>query len=252
MKNPTKNQPSWYGRVWEMLDSIDSNLKSIPCLDVENYPEWQRNVVQQLLRQFFPLTPPTELLVITPETLGLLLGQRCSHLYALGAWLASASKVPDAAKRGKALKRKMVEQSHVPGMASALQAMETLALVLKDFAKDSSRFEELVQQAFKAALGQPNYQEAVEFFRGFATGLATHILKDGGLVRKTDATELHMKMFIHAEQAKKFRTVTELRAFLLKSGFTQETLGDDERLQKYCNRIKYAPGKRGRPPKQNK
>jgi hypothetical protein len=53
-------------------------------------------------------------------------------------------------------------------------------------------------------------------------------------------------MFMRSQKFQKFENVKELRNFLWDNGFSLETL-DDSRLQKYCQRIKYTPGKRGRP-----
>ena len=114
------------------------------------------------------------------------------------------------------------------------------------------QFKNKVEQTFKAALDRGKYQEALDFFRGFAEGFAIKGFSYGKIVRKTCATDLHLNMFMRAQKFKKFGGVPELRAFLLQNGFTEETLGDDSRLQKYCTRIKYAPGKRGRPAKANK
>jgi hypothetical protein len=108
------------------------------------------------------------------------------------------------------------------------------------------KFEEVVQQSFKTALKRGNYQEALEFFQGFAEGFAIKGFKDGSIVRKTPATELHLNMFMRSQKFQKFENVKELRNFLWDNGFSLETL-DDSRLQKYCQRIKYTPGKRGRP-----
>ena len=189
---------------------------------------------------------------MTPEKLGLFLGQKQANLYGMKDYFRSLAKDPQAVERGKENKRKMEQQAHIPAVANDLEAMRVLELMVKDFLKALPLYERNVQDAFKAALDQPNYQEAVEFFRGFASGLATQGFKDGRIVRTTEATDLHLRMFMQSQKVKEFKSVVELRAFLLQNGFTEETLGDDERLQKYCYRVGYAPGKRGRPSKQRK
>ena len=133
-----------------------------------------------------------------------------------------------------------------------LHAGNITGLLLEEFTKYFPEFERKVHMAFKAALDQPNYQEAVEFFRGYAAGLARPGIKNGQLAKRTEATTLQLKMFMHSEEISKLKNVRELRAFLLKNGVTKQMLGDDERLQKLCTRLGYAPGKRGRPSKPKK
>jgi hypothetical protein len=246
-KKTSKPLTTWFEQIWERVELVNTNPELAPYLDVDKFPQYQVNVVAKLIGQGLPLTPPKELKTMTPEKLGLVLGQQCATLYALGEYFQSLGDNPKTVKQGKEALEILRKQRHVPGVSSALHSARVLEMMAQELEKHFPKFEKNVHAAFKAALDQPNYQEAVEFFRGFATGLSKPGIKGGKLVRRTKATPLQMKMFMHPEQVAEMKNVKQLRGFLLKNGFTEETLGDDERLQKFCTRIGYAPGKRGRP-----
>jgi hypothetical protein len=250
MKNK-KSPSTWFERIWECTGLVNSNPELAPYWDLDKSPQYQVNVMAKLIGQGLPLTPPKTLKVITPGKLGLLLGQQCASLYALGEYL-SVGNNPEAVKRGEENLKFLETQTDVPGVTSALHGVWIAVLMIQELVKNCPRFEKTVHSAFKAALDQPNYQEAVEFFRGFAKGMTKPGLKDGQLIGRTDASILLTKFFVHRDEISKMKTVAELRSFLLKNGFTEQTLGDDSRLQKLCHRLGYAPGRRGRPPKKNK
>jgi hypothetical protein len=247
-KKQTSQALTWFERIWERVGLVNTNPELAPYLDVDKWPRYQVNVIAKLIGQGLPLTPPKELKTMTPKKLGLLLGQQCATLYALGEYFQSLQSDVEAVERGKENVKALRTQRHLPGVSSALHSGRILGMMIQELVKYVPRFQGIVHGAFKGALDQPKYQEALEFFQGFATGLSKPGFKDGTLVRPTRATPLQMKMFMHPEQVAEMKNVRELRAFLLKSGFTEETLGDDERLQKFCTRLGYAPGKRGRPP----
>ena len=244
LNNSPENKSNWYQPIWENIELVNTNPKLDAYLDVEKYPEFQGNVTAKLISQCLPLTPIKGLAEMTPEKLGLVLGQKCANIFGLVEFLTSLSKKPDAAKRGREIKTNLEQQAkHLPEAANQLEALRVMEMIVAEFQKDLPQFQKKLLQAFDTALMQPNYQEAVEFFAGFAGGIAKQGFKGGKIVQPTEATDLHLKMFMHSQRVKKFRTVKELRAFLLKNGFTNQTLGDDSRLQKYCTRIGYAPGR---------
>jgi hypothetical protein len=242
---------TWYEKIWNQCGLVNTNPELTPYLDVDQFPQYQANLVGKLVGQGMPLTPLKELKTMTPEKLGLVLGQQCASAYALGESLQALVDPNKLEQAGKFVKN-LAKQKHLPGVTSALHAVGVSGMMLTEFLKDFPRFEKLVHKAFKAALDQPNYQEAVEFFRGYAKGLTQPGLKNGQLARRTEATTLQSKMFMHAEEIAKMKSVKELRTFLLQNGMTKQTLGDDERLQKFCQRLGFSPGKRGRPPKSKK
>ena len=63
--------------------------------------------------------------------------------------------------------------------------MSTAGLMMMELVKYLPRFEKNVHAAFKAALNQPNYQDALAFFRGFAKGMSKPALKEGQLIGRT-------------------------------------------------------------------
>ena len=236
-----------------MQDLKISNPVLARYLDPDQAPKFQSNVTVQLLRQLFPLTPIKELTEITPQQVGRVLGHKYANIFALGEYAQSLGKDRQAVERGNAIKGKMQKAAPLTGADKVREETSPVLLLVHEFVTNiMPKFEDVVQQSFKAALKRGNYQEALDFFRGFAEGFAIKGFKDGKIVRTTEATELHLRMFMESQRIKKLRTVRELRGFLLQNGFTEETLRDDERLQKYCYRIRYAPGKRGRPAKSKK
>jgi hypothetical protein len=109
--------------------------------------------------------------------------------------------------------------------------------------------ERAVLESFKLALGQPNHQEAVEFFKGFATGLSKVGIKGASLAGATDATPIYSMMVAHRQEVDRLPSVPKLREFLIRKGMAEQVVGDISRLRRLCTRIGYTPGKRGRPKK---
>ena len=238
---------TWYQQMWAMQDIPISNAALAGYLDPDQAPKFQTIPTIQLLRQLMPLTPPKEKLsVITPRKLGRVLGQKYANIYALGEHAQTLAKDPELVKRGRAVKAKMEKAGGVPEEASP-----EILLVHEFVTNILPQFKNNVEQTFKVALDRGSYLEALEFFQGFAEGFALKGFAEGQIVRKTPATELHLNMFMRARKFQKFENVKELRNFLWDHGFSLETL-DDARLQKYCQRIQFKPGKRGRPATSNK
>lgn len=241
-KTTSKIRP-WYDRIFDRVELVNTNPRLAPYLDVDKFSQYQTNVMLKLIGQGLPLTPPKELKAITPEKLGLLLGQQCATIYALGECFQGLDD-PEIMEQAKKAAKDLRKQRHVPGVKSVLHAANVGGMMIEQLVNHFPKFEKNLHAAFKAALDQPNYQEAVEFFRGFAKGITKPALKDGQIAGRTTATTLQMKMFMHAEQAAKMKSVRQLRAFLLENGLTEGTLGDEERLQKLCTRLGYAPGRK--------
>lgn len=233
---------TWYEQIWDKIELVNTNPELASYLDVDKLPEYQINVTAKLIGQGLPLTPPKELKIITPEKLGRVLGQQCATFYELGKQFEPLGN-PETVKQTEKTVELLTKNEQLPGVGSLLQAANVAGMLVLELAKHFPKFEKNVHAAFKAALNQHSHQEVIEFFRGYAHGLANPGMKDGKLRRRTDATTLQLKMFVHAEQIAKMKTVNELRAFLLKNGFTEQILGNDERLQKFCSRLGFAPGK---------
>lgn len=243
----TKTAATWYGKIWDDLEVGKISPRLAPYLDVENLPQYQVKLAEKIASQTMPAISIGNLATPTPETLGLVLGQKCANLYALGDGQTIA-----AIQQEKLKLEALNKLPNAPGLDSARHLFRVAEACLEELAKDGPRFEKMVHAAFKAALDQTSHQEAVEFFQGFAKGLSAAGLNAGKPANQTDATPVQMKMFLHSKEVAAMKTISELRAFLLKNGFTEQSLGDDQRLIKLCQRLGFSPGKRGRPPKTNK
>jgi hypothetical protein len=241
MKTKTKtNRPhAWYEKIFKNVALINRNPELAPYLNKETFSPYHTNVARKLINQSRPLTPSKDLEMPTPEKVGLLLGQFCANIYALKD--PQTLQVLEQERQELKLLR---TQSHIPGVRSRLHEARVNRMMSDQFEKELPRLKEKIQAGLQAALDQPNRQEAAEFYDGFARGLAKPGLKHGKLAGHTEATPLQMKMFMHWEEAANMKSVEEWRAFLLKHGETEETLGDPERLKKFCNRVGYAPGKK--------
>jgi hypothetical protein len=252
MKNENQPKGTWYERVFESSDLTYSNPELKPYLDPNEYPKWVVNIMAELSRQSLHLSPVRSLANVTPKKLGLNLGQKCANLYAISGQLNATIQNPDAVAKIAAHINQLDKNKEKPDVASTLHALEVTGSLIEELAKDGVEFEKIVHTAFKEALDQPNYAEAVQFFQGFAQGISSPGLKQGKLAQATDATPIYQKMFFHWQEVDRLHTVTELHDFLLKTGISKSRLGDIDRLRTLCKRIKYAPGKRGRPSKLDK
>ena len=200
------------------------------------------------MSQGMPAISLTQLAVITPNKAGRFWGQKFATLFAFGG-KSKMGEVPQKIQQAIDFWEKQKEN---PGAADTIRQMKLLKGQLQFAAENTDRIGRNVLQAFKLALEQPSHEEAVEFFRGFATGLSKKGLTSRGLARQTTATAIYSLMLAHWEEVDRLPTVSDLRAFLLRHGMSDRTLGDIERLQKLCSRIGYAPGKRGRTGKSKK
>ncbi len=221
IKQTTRKPQPWYERAWAKVGLVNTNPELAPYLDVDKYPDHQVKVVTKLMSQGLSLTPVKELKTMTPNKLGLLLGQQCATAYALTESFQSLAD-PKKIRQAKATVAVLRKKRNVPGVSSVLHASRVVGMMMEQFAKDFPRFEAHVHATFKAALDQPSHQEAIEFFGGFAKGLTNPALKKGKAVRRTNATTLQAKMFLHTEQAGEMKSVADWRAFLLKNGETEE------------------------------
>jgi hypothetical protein len=252
MKKKLQKKSTWYEEVFDSTDLPNSTPELDPYVNVDKYPDWVAKVLVELLSQNMPAIPLKELRVITPEKLGRFLGQKCANIYALGERFQIGLQNPQNIAKGVELFNRLQSQKVKPGVSSLLHATNITSKLIADFSKDVEQVENNVLEAFKSALDQPSYKEAVEFFQGFAKGLSKKGITLNGMARETTATPVYEKMFFHWQEVDRLRSVPQLKAFLLKNGLTEAIIGDISRLRRLCTRIGYAPGKRGRPPKSEK
>lgn len=243
---------SWRERVFETTDLNFSNPKLDPYLNVDKYPQWVVNIMTELSRQGLHLTPLRSMKTVTPRKLGMNLGQKCANYYAIFGPLEGVLDDPEKVKNATTWLERFEKNKENPTVASTLHAIEITAEMVEELANESVEFYKIVHNAFKEALEQSNYAEAVQFFQGFAQGISSPGIKQGRLAHATEATTIYQKMFFHWQEIEKLQNVTALYEFLLKLGIPKPVLGDIERLRTLCKRIEYASGKRGRPPKSEK
>ena len=244
-KQPPRKQPSWYERIWARVGLQNTNPELEPYLNADKFPDHQKALAEKLLSRNLSLTPLKELAVLTPEKLGLVLGQQCANLHALGEYFETLEAVlndKDKVKQGQQVVETWRKHRHLPGVSSALHSGRVFELMILELAKGIPHFGKTLDLAFEAALNQPNWLETVAFFEGFTQGLKNPAIKDGALVRQSTTTPLQLKMFLHPEHAQEMGTVGEFGAFLSKSGLTAEEIGTEDRFRKFCDRIGYAPG----------
>jgi hypothetical protein len=249
MKTDNRRKLAWYEQVFDGPDFTTSEPTLDPYLNFEKYPVWFLNVTSELQRQALHLSPMRDTAVMTPEKAGKFWGQNCANNYVIQDHQRAGTENGRKLEIEKVLLSKLNEDKEKEAASSALHKKSVSESIIREFEKNRESTQESVHKAFKDALSQSNYSEAVEFFRGFAKGLSKPGIKAGTLALATDATPIYFEMFYNWQEVDQLGTVTELYDWLLKRGFTKETLGDIDRLRTLCKRIKYAPGKRGRPPK---
>lgn len=249
METVTKDQErpewEWCRQIFDKLD-CEAPPSLADYADLENGPRWVRRVCAELIQQASPALNLRKFSGPNPRNVGLLLGQRCGMLYALGEMLeAGAGKQAE----GEALLKKLRE-SATPMAQLAVEQVEVVGNALDELSSGPfDEFESVVHQAFKAALDQPSRQDAADFFAGFAKGLANPGVKKAKLAKDTTATPIYQRLLACWREVDQLGSVTELRQFLLARGFDEQRLGYPKRLEKICERIGLKFRKRGRPRK---
>jgi len=246
-----KNPLSWYEKAFEGADFSKYSPAARSFAGLDGSPAWVEKVVIEVTQQNMPTVVIKNVRVLTPEFVGKILGQLCANLYALGEIFNKSMENfdPTILEKNMAL---LQENLKVPGVSSLLQLYGVLGSLMGDLSGNGERLEKHVLRSFKAALDQPNYNEAVAFFRGFAKGLSKKGLSAKGLEKTTTATPIYQRMLFDWREVDKLESVPKLRDYLVKNGVPEAVIGDISRLRRLCTRIGYAPGKRGRPPKSKK
>jgi hypothetical protein len=243
------NRP-WFEEIAHAVDNVQPPAKLKAFLGVEAYPEWLVNVCAELFQQATPSAPIAEFKVDGPKSIGLWLGQNVANFYAIGEVFKKSIQVNE--QNQDALKKVLANleaNKTRPDVKNLLRVAEIAGRMMMRLGKSAYDLEKITLRACKLALDQEDYGEAVQFFDGFSKGISKKGLKGHGLARETLATKIYMAMFFNWQTVDSFKSVPELRKFLLEIGFTETQLGNVERLAKLCYRVKYRPGKRGRPSK---
>jgi hypothetical protein len=249
MQTDNRRKRTWYERVFDNTHLTTPRSALDPYLNFNKHPNWVTNVMRELANQNMPAISIKKMHPITPEKAGTFLGQHCANVYAVAenfqVGMHSVRKLDEAVGP--------LQQSRAkPGASSLLSMVKALGLLIKDSPKRGRQFKIIALQAFKKALGQPNHQEAAEFFQGFGNGISMKGLTSSGAARRTTATPVYIKMFLNWQEVDRLPSVPKLRVFLLTHGLSENQVGDISRLRRLCSRVGYAPGKRGRPRKSKK
>jgi len=243
----TEDQNAWCRAIFETLNPPEQLIGSESEISIENEPPWVKNVIYELMQQAAPAFSIENTEEITPKFLGRYLGQQCANLYAMGNLLREPTAETVAVADSNL---KVFEQNrNLPGVESALKALEFAGQVLPLLPDYFLLFESALHKSFKAALEQPNHGHAVQFFQGFAKGISKPGIARNGLARGTTATLIYQKLFVHRREVEKLQNYPELKEFLIRNGVAKNVMGSLKRLQKLCERSGLHLAKRGRPSK---
>jgi hypothetical protein len=229
----------WYERILDALESADFAEGS--GIDPRIEPEWVVNVLKQLVQQTMPTVSlkPHEL---SPRRLGRLLGQQQANWAATDKAL-EASQTPEMLAQIQPMLDRWEKNANHPAVVSLFEAIEFGANSLVAAESIKKRFTEITLDALKTAWEQDDQLERLAFFQGLVEGLA----KPGFPSRATDATPIYNRLFIHRKKIQEFKSVRELREFLLQCGLSGQVLGGPKRLEKICERIGLSFAEPGRP-----
>jgi hypothetical protein len=237
----TEIGPEWVQAIVMQLDRWESEYTSKSYLtELDNLPNWVDNVVREIARQQFPaLRGKTG--KFGPDILGRLLGQQCAKLYSFGDEFSKieAKLTPELRAHFEKVLHE-IDKAEVP--------VSPLVKHVTEFCQNPEQIEifaQICHSAFRSALEQESYIQAVEFFVGFAEGLKNWKDIRGAF---TDATPIYQILYLRWPDVEQLGSVSELRTFLRSHCLTQDQIGHDpKRLQKICERIGLKFRSRGRP-----
>jgi hypothetical protein len=89
------------------------------------------------------------------------------------------------------------------------------------------------------------FEQKAEFYQGLAEGYNIYF----GQGRSNDATDIHLFMVSHWQQIERLRSVTELRALLVKQFGERRVGSGNKRVSQICGRVGLKFRGRGRPKK---
>jgi hypothetical protein len=191
------NKP-WFEEIVHAVDNIQVSAKLKTFLDVEVYPEWLISVCAELFQQATPSTPIAEFKVDGPKSIGLWLGQNIANFYAMGEVFEKSIKAREQNADGlKKMLANLEANKTRPEIKNFFRVAEITGRLMMRLGKHAYDLEKMTLRAFKLALDQENYGEAVEFFNGFAKGISKKGLKGHRLARETLATKIYMAMFFN-------------------------------------------------------
>lgn len=251
MDNEPANAKKWYEIVYE-ASGLSSDMPELqPFINAKNMPAWVKNVLVELYNQTSPGIAIEALQVRTPENVGRLRGQQYANYYALLNRMEKGMQAVDGnPAKVCAILESFEKNKGIPIVGLALNALHTVGSLITDLIEKDDLILQRNLEAFRMALEQPSHQEAADFFKGFALGIAKKGFTKKGAARATNAFGIYFIMLIQWQAIDRLPSVPAFRDYLLQRGLSESVLGDISRLRKLCSRIGYAPGKRGRPPRQ--
>lgn len=249
MNSPqTCDDASWVAEIDRRIEEWQLKHSERYLGELENLPMWVENLAREIAKQNFPALRGKRG-EFNAEILGLFLGQQCAKVY---SWATYGEQLLDAQpnltpERLAALEKmlKSIDLKNIDTTQIPILARQAIDIVQNP--EQIAEFVEICHSAFRAALDQESYAQAVEFFVGFAEGLRNWQGVGGAY---TDATPIYQTLYFNWRDVEKLGSVPELRAFLISRGLTEQQLGSDpKRLQKICERLCLKFRARGRPRK---
>ena len=246
MKKGQKGKSTWYERAYALTNLDDT--KPDEFFELGKRPKWFVKVKIALTSQAMPTIPVKQLWTVTPNKVGRFWGQKFANLYVFGG----KSNVPENPQKIQKAIDHWLGRKNEPGALDVIRQLEMLKRSFQTLANNFGKLEQNALKVFKMALEQPQYEEAVEFFKGFAAGISKQGMVSKNLAGETDATPIYKMILAHWREVDRLSSVPQLREFLINHGMPDQVVGDISRLRRLCTRIGYAPGKRGRPLKPEK
>jgi hypothetical protein len=255
-----KPEYAWCKRLLDEVDFADVPVKDAEQINkgftgmLDESPEWVGNLNREIVQKMMPTMPFSKLRKKSPpEVLGLYLGQTCATLYAINNHFRGQSKEENI--KAAEAKRKFFEQyPELPSVQSEMSVVNSMPPLLQHLQTEVlPGLMKAVHDAFKTALEQKEYSQAVVFFQGFAKGISKPGLSsDGKLAGNSDATPIYEKLMLHRDQVQKLPSYPALQKFLIDRGLPKNVVGTVKHLQKLVKRLGLSIGKRGRPSKSQK
>ena len=165
--------------MFDSQDQPELNEALAPYTEVEKQPKWVARVLGPVMGQVLSLSRVKDLKVVTPRKVGVFLGQKRADLYMLGEASQRGQSDHGQVKRAMELLKEVEARKDLPEWSSALHALKIGAMFIEGLRKVADAFEKSVHEAFRKALEQPNYNEAVEHEQ--SNPRAMHVVRERAL-----------------------------------------------------------------------
>lgn len=227
-----------------------------PFIDIKRMPRWAKRASAELILQGHPGITIEHFQHPSPKSIGYILGQKWANYSSAPESTDMLNRLADQLENdAKMLEKQLREKGIVLTLhPSALLSLAGTGRLLEQgneqVLSNYPSFLEILHEAFRAALEQPRYKEAVEFFRGFTGGIGNPGARNGKPTANTSATPIYTIIALRWPDIRMLRSLIELRAFLITAGIPESLVGPQKRLEKLCQRIGLRLASRGRPKRQ--